>query len=387
MGTVRKIKDHGKTKIIIDYFELSGKRRRVGGFNDMKEAKKRLNEIEYNINKGINVQGSNSIKFSEIATNFMELYAKGDCKASTINSYKSMLRIHINPYFQNIKINQIHPDIIQDFKNQKQDKISNKTINNILMLLSAIFEKAIDSGYMLVNPVRRIKKMPIERKKIEVLTLFEINNLMEAAKQIFPNFYPLLYAAITTGLRRGELLALQWQDIDFDKDCIHVNKTLYKKQFQTPKTEASNSSVFITSDLRQVLEKWQNICPKGKLNLVFPNAEGNPQDPDSMVSCYFKRCLEIAKIKKHVTFHQMRHLSGSLLLSKNMPMKVIQKHLRHTKISTSIDCYSHLMEHVNKEAMQSMDSIFTNDLAKMRRPVYKKKTQKDKKEKNVIQKN
>lgn len=74
-------------------------------------------------------------------------------------------------------------------------------------------------------------------------------------------------------------------------------------------------------------------------------------------------------------------------VAKNMPMKVIQAQLRHSQISTSMNIYSHLMEHVNKSAMESMDSIFTKDLAKMRRPVYKKRILKDKKEKNVIQKN
>ena len=387
MGKVRKIKEHGKIKIIVDYFDITGKRHRERGFDSIKEANKRLNEVEYKKSKGINVQGSNSIKFKEIADNFIELYAKGDCKPSTINSYESMLRIHINPYFENIKINQIHPDIIQDFKNQKQDEISHKTINNILMLLSAIFEKAIDSGFMLTNPVRKIKKMPIQKNKMEILTLQEIKRLMEAANQTFPNFFPLLYTAMISGCRRGELLALQWQDIDFDNNCINVNKTLYKKQFQRPKTESSNASVFITPDLAKELLKWKDICPKGELNLVFPNTEGNQQNPDNMVRRHFNKCVEIAGIKKHVVFHSMRHLTASLMLSKNIPMKVIQMHLRHSQIATSIDRYSHLMDHVNKNAMESLDDIFSKDLAKMRRPVYKKKTLKDKKEKNVNKRN
>ena len=104
--------------------------------------------------------------------------------------------------------------------------LKNKTINHTINLLSGIFSKAVDSGYTNFAPVSMVKRLKLPHQEMEFLDSFDIKALLNTARNEYPIFYLLLQTAIATGMRRGELLALTWNDIDFDNKLIRVNKSL-----------------------------------------------------------------------------------------------------------------------------------------------------------------
>jgi integrase len=163
------------------------------------------------------------------------------------------------------------------------------------------------------------------------LKLDDIKLLLEKCKteKKYTRYYPLLYTAFFTGMRRGEILALTWHDVDFKHKTIRVNKSVYKNTVVDPKTLASNRKVDMTNELCQVLQEHKKNRNK-VTTLVFPNKEGKFMDPDNLVERFFKSSPAIAGF--FYQWHDLRHTYVSLLLAAGVPIKYIQSQVGHSSI-------------------------------------------------------
>jgi integrase len=182
----------------------------------------------------------------------------------------------------------------------------------------------------------------------------EIKILLESTKENDPDFYPLLLTAISTGLRREELLALKWSDVDFKEGKISVTKNIFKGQIQEPKTKTSIRKMNMPRILIDVLKEHKN---KGlKSEIVFPNKEGSYLDPENMVKRHFNKNLKVAGIKK-IRFHDLRHTFATALIAQNVPIKYIQAQMGHSSIQVTLDRYGHLMPEVHLQGIDAMERI------------------------------
>ena len=179
--------------------------------------------------------------------------------------------------------------------------------------------------------------------------------LLSKTKVIYPDFYPLLFTAIFTGMRKGEILALTWDSINWITQKITVDKNYTYGGLGTPKT-GKIRVIDMSNELAKVLKEWRLACPNSELNLVFPNSNGNYQSADNLAKRRFLPALNRAGIDK-IRFHDLRHTYASLLLANGAPMKYVQHQIGHSSITMTMDLYTHLLPEVNDKCVNLLNNI------------------------------
>jgi integrase len=168
-------------------------------------------------------------------------------------------------------------------------------------------------------------------------------------------------AAVLTGMREGELLGLQWGDIDWLNSQIHVRRTYNHGRFYEPKTKTSRRKIDLAPELVRELKRWRVACPPGDLDLVFPTENGTPEDATNMVRWRFLPALRRAKLPK-IRFHNLRHTYASLLIAQGEYPKYIQSQLGHSSINVTMDIYGHLMDTVNRRAATQLGKLVLGNM-------------------------
>jgi len=355
---VSKRNDTGKWEIA--FKGEDGKRKRLSHFKTKSEALIALAKIKEEIENGTYGKINKELTFKEASEKYIEQYAKIHCKEITVSGYEGYLKNHLLPVFGNKKmINITKPQIEEFIGTLKEKDLSRETINHIIFLQGAVFEKMIDDGVIKVNPVKRVKKLGAYTKKANYLTAEEIKNCLNTAKNKYPQYYSLLYTAIYTGLRQGELFVLTWDDISFEDRIIRVNKSYSHGRLSTTKTDLSVRNVRMCNSLANVLKQWQEEYLKNDNNLVFPNKNGGYLDSRNVLQRFFHKCLNDAGLKK-IRWHDLRHTHISLLINQNVAPQVIQKQAGHSTIKTTMDVYGHLLPSVYNSSVDAIDNIFVN---------------------------
>lgn len=337
MPAARKNKQ--KNKWEFDYKDLTGKRKPKGGFSTKVEAEKAQAKMIDELNKGLFV-ANDKLTFREAAELYLDNYAKIYCKKSTWVGYEGYLKHHIYEYLGDLKLLEIRPLHIQNFiRDMTKTGLANSTINHFKKTIGAVFNYMIDSGVIYQNPVNRIKSLKDKNNTLmRPLTIKETNKLLTIAQKHYPDFYPLLYIAVNTGLREGELFALTWDCVNFVEGYIIVNKSFTHGVLGTTKT-GKERKIKISLTVTKFLKEWKMACPKSELNLVFPNANGNYMDSQNIM----KR-------------RDLRHTYASTLIIQQVPLPYISKQLGHSTNKVTLDTYVHLMP----ESAQLGDSLLEN---------------------------
>ena len=235
------------------------------------------------------------------------------------------------------------------------------SINKLIQLLRVIFNYGIENKYISKSPILKSDKLKEEKKDINVLDEKQIENFLEAAKSKNIKVYALLATALYTGIRRGELLALEWSDIDFKNSRIKINKQVYKHDKATTKNNKSRL-VDIPNILINILleyKKQQIIMSK----IVFCNSSGKYMNPSLLERNYFYATLKLLNKKLpedeqiQIRFHDLRHTYATILLSKGVPIKYVQEQLGHTSAKMTLDVYASYMPSVKFEALNILDNL------------------------------
>ena len=317
---------------------------------------------------------------TEYAERWLEHYARVECKQSTQESYRRNLRIQVLPVFGSTSLREIARDRIKAFIAEKllTGRFSRNTIRLMLAPLREILNHAIEDGLLDRNPALRLGRFYRSgegAKKPNALTPEETRHFLETAREFYPDDHPLLLSALRTGLRRGELLALKWGDIQFAESefdsqrFILVQRNLQSGRFISPKSHKPRR-VDLSRELRRVLlELWDQLLLEAfqrgtDLNseLVFPSRTGGPRDAENFVQRVFKPCLVKAEIRE-IRFHDLRHTSGSRLIQRGAPLVHVRDQMGHSSIRVTADTYAHLMPEANVEVIDRLDSITSPQLS------------------------
>lgn len=360
------------------YFDLGiveGKRKkveRVGG-NTKKEAEKSLREAlnEYE-NSGIVFEESN-ISLSDYLDFWYKEYVLLNCKYNTQESYRINIEKHIKPKLGAYKVKALTPAILQNFINKKyKEDYSQST----LQVLKAILHRSLKSA---VYPYKHIRENPMqyvsipktksktETKKVKTITLEEFNQILN----IFPqdSFQRIvLLIGFYTGMRRGEIIALTWDDIDLDNKTITVKHTLIKKkngmfELSQPKTESSCRTIFTGDTLVRALKEHKLYQKKMKLKygeFYFDSdwvctKENGQQVTIHTMDTIVRQIREALNNDFH--FHCLRHTHATLLLENGANIKDIQNRLGHSQLSTTMDTYSHVTDKMKNETVDIFERI------------------------------
>lgn len=372
MASIEKRVFHNKktgkstTRYYIRYYMVEGGKRRrkslPGGFPRKHLAENARDKMLEEKSKGTFGKTSQDILFREVAAKWLDT-KEPEIGVRTFVDYREVARNHLLPAFGDRQINQIKPDEIVAFRNEKHKKYTPRTTNKILRVLKMVFVYAEDNDHLKGNPARKVSvvKQPIEEMDfLGRVEPDEIDRLLEAAS---PDYYPLFVTAIWTGAREGELFALKWNNVDFDKQRINVRQTYDPYGYREPKSKAGKRSIVMSPELAEALSQHRaTLKENGKAvggdDNVFQNREGNPLVA-STVTRQFHYTLERAGIRR-LRFHDLRHTFGALLASMGAPPKFIQQQMGHSTLTTTLDIYGHWMPSAYMEFGKIFDDFVHN---------------------------
>jgi integrase len=168
-----------------------------------------------------------------------------------------------------------------------------------------------------------------------------------------------------SGAREGELLGLKWENIDFEKKQVFIQRPYNKGRFFPTKTKGSKRRIDLAPSVVTHLKKWKLASSVNELDLVFPNEAGKPMNYSNMMQRHFLPTLEKAGVPR-IKFHSFRHSYASLLIEQGENIKYIQTQLKHSNPTVTLNVYAHLMKPTNQEAVLRLENtIFLQDGSKM----------------------
>ena len=255
--------------------------------------------------------------------------------------------------------------------------LSRNTIRNALCVIRGLFNYAIEEGLVESNPAARLGRFTRSAKTPQskgiALTTVEVKEFLKAAEEICPAYYPLFLMAVRAGLRRGELVAVQWGDIQLGGDhdsqrFIVVQHNYVRREHTTTKSKKSRR-VDLSRELRRVLlelrdKRLLEAYLKGKNDisgeLVFRSPEGTILDPDNLYHRLFLPVLAKAGIRR-IRLHDLRHTFGSLLLQNGASIVYVKEQMGHSSIQVTVDTYGHLIPGANVCFVDRLDGVGTEE--------------------------
>jgi integrase len=313
--------------------------------------------------------------FDKYADGWLKEYARIECKTSTADGYEGVLEQYLRPRFGKKLLNEIRRDDIKALINHLISKdLSRNTIRNALCVIRGLFNYAIEEGLVESNPAARLGRFTRSAKTSEskgiALSTLEVRLFLKAALEICPDYHPLLLMAVRAGLRRGELVAVQWGDVQLGADdnvserFILVQHNYVRREHTTTKSKKARR-VDLSRELRRALVELRDkrlleAYLEGKNDiseeLVFRSPEGAILDPDNLYHRVFLPVLAKAGIRK-IRLHDLRHTFGSLLIQNGASIVYVKEQMGHSSIQVTVDIYGHLIPGANVCFVDRLDAV------------------------------
>lgn len=362
-----KVKEDGTRYKITKYRVGSFKngRRKFKTFTNEKDAKvfsKALGKIL--LNKEYNLPGADGKivpTFEDAAEKWFET-RETNCKPSTIENYRYLLDNHVLPAFGAMRLDEIGREDIEEFvSGKKKAGMAPRSIRLMLAAMRPVFKRANKDGILTGNPASEPAELIKTggKREVEVYTGPEVRHILAIAEEHLPRFYPLLFAAFRTGMRQGELVALEWSSIDWRGKFIEVRRNCWKGTFGTTKS-GKGRKVDMSDQLAAVLNEHRKVLAAAALKsgkpmpeLVFPSVTFTPRGP-SCIRRDFDAVLKKAQIRR-LRFHDTRHTFASLLIANRESLAYIKEQMGHSSIQITVDIYGHLVPGSNRQAVNCLD--------------------------------
>jgi len=292
---------------------------------------------------------------------------KNSLRSNTFSRYEELIRLHVLPEIASIKISKLQPRHLERLYNTKLDSgLSATTVGHIHARIHTALNQAMKRGLIFRNVASLVSPPKRQPREMKTLSQSESRKLLKAAKN--EKLEALFTLALTSGLRRGELLALSWNNIDLDSNTLKVSSTLLQDgTFAPPKSLKSRRTVFLCTLAIDSLKRRRLIQIEDRLaagskwnnarNLIFTGQTGKPLT-GSQVRRTFNKLLKQAEVNP-ITFHELRHSTATLLLSLNVQHGIVKDVLGHANIGITMDTYTHSVPSLQQEAMSKLDALLT----------------------------
>ena len=389
-GSIEKRGKNSYRLTVSEGFDLNGKpmihRKTVHGTK--KDAEVELAKFVTEVQNGLVIDGK-SLKFSEFTEIWKRDYGSKELAPSTYKRYCRMLETRLLPYFGHFYINKIKPTDIMKFydllekdtqlvrkkgNNGSKTKkpLSGKTILEHHRLLRAMLHKAVYWQLIVANPAERVQppkaRKPKRKSYDDEQTKILLENL-ELLSSEDTKYKVAIILTVFTGVRLGELMGLEWQDVDFKNGIISINRSSqYLADMgvftKVPKTESSIREIAIPEFIISLLEEYKLWYEEQKSiygelwtdsDRLFVQADGKPMHPSTISKWFVKYVGQIGL--PVINFHGLRHTNASLLVAQNIDIAVISARLGHAQISTTLDFYVHPLLSHNRKAGYALENL------------------------------
>lgn len=344
------------------------------------EVKRKLRELKRDAARG--VAECKKALFGDYVEKWLYTFKMTSVERSSFDKYESVYHLHIRPELGCIQLGSIRSADIQKLINRKSRTYSYSVVKKIRLLLTEVFQYAYAEGDIAKNPMTNVvmpKRSQFKpAKEIIILEDDEVRALEEVAKRKNKQGGPVLTHAslivfmVHTGLRCGEMLALQWSDIDFERKTVTVNKTLTRvkdrKQgnnshkrmnyVKGTKTESGKRIVPLNSKATEALRDLQAVYKEyGITSSHVASSKNNTPLNNGRMHLLLDCMLKHAKISKPLTVHQLRHTFASRALKAGVSISVVSKWMGHANISTTYNTYIHVLESERLEAETLLEAM------------------------------
>ena len=368
-GSIRKRKDgRWEGRYVVGHDPVTGKMisRNVLGKTQAEVKEKLRTAIENS--KRLDYTQTGKYTVGQWMDEWFEAYAKVKVRPSSHQTYKGYIENHIKPNIGDIPIEKLTSLQLQKFyrllltegrvpriESEKQPKgLSAKTVRNINQVISSAMDMAVRHKLILSNPTEGCELPKVEHREMKTLPAEQLGAFLREAKE--SGVYELYYLDLATGLRRGELLDLKWEDVDLQNGIIHVRRQVARVDGEVKelplKTKNSYRNISISSDAVAMLTEME---ANRSSDYVFPSSTGGPISPDS-VNNMLHRVLKRAGLPS-IRFHDLRHTFATLALQNGVDIKTVSGMLGHFSAGFTLDTYAHVTTSAQKEEARTMGNV------------------------------
>ena len=368
-GSIRKRKDgRWEGRYVVGHDPITGKMisRNVLGKTQAQVKEKLRTAIENS--KRLDYTQTGKYTVGQWMDEWFEAYAKVKVRPSSHQTYKGYIENHIKPNIGDIPIEKLTSLQLQKFyrllltegripriESEKQPKgLSAKTVRNINQVISSAMDMAVRHKLILTNPTEGCELPKVEHREMKTLPAEQLGAFLREAKE--SGVYELYYLDLATGLRRGELLGLKWEDVDLQNGIIHVRRQVARVDGEVKelplKTKNSYRNISISQDAVAMLEEME---AHRSSDYVFPSSTGGPISPDS-VNNMLHRVLKRAGLPS-IRFHDLRHTFATLALQNGVDIKTVSGMLGHFSAGFTLDTYAHVTTSAQKEAARTIGNV------------------------------
>lgn len=293
-------------------------------------------------------------RFGEYLNRFVGTVVVNTLAPSTIRSYRYLIRDHIKPELGQLRLAELSPQHLQNLYSSKLDSgLSKRTVQYIHAIIRRSLNQAVRWGLIFRNPTDAVSPPRPKRIPPKTLSADQAKLFLESVKD--HPYYAMYLLAITTGMRKGEILGLQWEDVDIEGKSISVRHALIDVQgaihLGQPKSDTAKRTIALPATVCLALKKIEE-----SRGYVFKTANENPISQRNLTR-HFHKALEKAGLPR-TSFHTLRHTAASILLQANVHPKIVQEMLGHSTITLTLDTYSHVIPGHHEEAAEEMEKIF-----------------------------
>lgn len=385
-----------------------------------KQNQKALNDFAYEfearVKSGKYLDGE-KLTFMDFSKRWIQEHATQHLEAKTLELYEMLLSRHILPEIGNIKLSKVQPThlnslynmLLKERKDGRSGGYAPKTIKHIHNLISAIYTTAIQWNAVMDNPCSRVAppKQIRQRNDIKFFTLEQAETFIglldtnytitykahdrvndtgkpyhvgeyTESRSIPKQFKIFFLMALFCGMRRGELIALEWDDLDFQRNSVNVTKSTSiangKPLTKAPKTASSIRLISVPPSIIQLAKEYHREQLQYRLtlgekwegnNYIFIQWNGKQMHPDTPYNT-FKKIIkrhnestsDESKKLPNIPLHGLRHTSATLLISQNVDVRTVSGRLGHSQTSTTMDIYAHSLKKMDEKASDILEDLF-----------------------------
>ena len=373
-GSVRQRKDgRWEGRVVIGYDEKGLPRTKNVLAKTKRECQEKLKQLRETVTASKTEKVRPEMPFGEWLDFWYQTYVKPQIRSTTQANYEAKIYQHIIPELGKIPLNQLAQKDLQQFyarmktagrlirTEQFGKGLSDSMVRGLHAACRSALEKAVQEELIRTNPAVGCKLPPKRGREMQVLSREELQRFLIQAQA--ESYFELFLLDLCTGLRRGELLVLQWDDLDFKTGTLTVNKQVYEVkgqlQVSVPKTRASIRRLVLPPGVVEVLRAYRETVDS---RWMFPSPvkEDMPMTPGAV-----RRRLQIILERagcKRIRFHDLRHTFATLSLESGMDVKTLSAMLGHVSAATTLDIYTHVTGDMQTEAAAKIDRGLGNEV-------------------------